>query len=465
MIELRQYQVDMIDRTRAALKRVRAVAMVAATGSGKTSIASRMLKTCSDKGHGAWFLCHRRELITQSAITFAKAGVDHGIVAAGFDGDRKRLVQICSVQTLARRWHTLAKPKLIIWDECHHCAASTYDTIYKQFPDAVHIGLTASPVRLDGTGLGAWFQEIIEGPPVRSLIDEGYLSDYRLFAPKTMDTQGVHSRYGDFVKSELNKIADKPKITGDAISHYKKYAAGKRALIFAVSIEHSQHVVQQFNDAGIKAEHVDGATQSGERDAIFRRFTSGETLALSNVEIASEGVDIPAVEAAILLRPTQSLGMYLQQVGRALRPAPGKLHAIILDHAGNAFRHGLPDDVREWSLLGTQRNVASKDPDDIKVKQCPICYATVASYKSECRHCGHKFVPVGREIETVEGELSEVDVIQARIAARREQASAETLDDLIRIGRLRGYKSPEKWAGFIFTARLVKQKQKQKAAA
>ena len=194
-------------------------------------------------------------------------------MAAGFDGDRKKLVQICSVQTLARRWHTLAKPKLIIWDECHHCAASTYDTIYKQFPDAVHIGLTASPVRLDGTGLGAWFQEIIEGPPVRSLIDEGYLSDYRLFAPKTMDTQGVHSRYGDFVKSELNKIADKPKITGDAISHYKKYAAGKRALIFAVSIEHSQHVVQQFNDAGIKAEHVDGTTQSGERDAIFRRFT------------------------------------------------------------------------------------------------------------------------------------------------------------------------------------------------
>jgi len=463
VIQLRDYQIDMIDRTRAALKRVRAVAMVAATGSGKTSIASRMLKTCSDKGHGAWFLCHRRELITQSAITFAKAGVDHGIVAAGFDGDRKKLVQICSVQTLARRWHLLERPKLIIWDEAHHCAATTYDTIYKQFPDAVHIGLTASPVRLDGTGLGAWFQEIVEGPPVRELIDAGYLSDYRLFAPKTMDTAGVHTRYGDFVKSELSKIADKPKITGDAISHYRKYCSGKRALIFAVSIEHSLHIVQQFNDAGIRAEHVDGTTQSGERDAIFRRFTKGETLALSNVEIASEGVDIPAVEAAILLRPTQSLGMYLQQVGRALRPAPGKSHAIILDHAGNAFRHGLPDDVREWSLLGTQTKKSAADPDDIKVKQCPVCYATVAAYKSECRHCGHKFVPVGREIETVEGELSEVDIEMQRQAARIEQASAQSLDELIRIGTLRGYRNPAAWATHVWTARAAKIKQRATA--
>ena len=458
MIQLRDYQLAIIDETRNHLRAgIKSVLIQSATGSGKTALAARMLKTASDKGHGAWFCCHRRELVTQSAITFGNAGVDHGIVAAGFDGDRKRPVQICSIQTLARRWHTLARPRLIIWDECHHVAAASWGKVHAQFPDAVHIGLTATPERLDGTGLGVWFNKIVYGPPVRQLIDDGYLSDYRLFAPSAINTAGVHSKYGDFVKSELNKVVDKPRITGDAIQHYKKYCEGKRALIFAVSIEHSQHIVEQFNSAGIRAEHVDGTTESSERDSIFRRFIAGQTLALSNVEIAGEGVDIPAVEAAILLRPTQSLAMYLQQVGRALRPAVDKTHAIILDHAGNSARHGLPDDPREWSLVGTKSSKAKAEPDDVKVKQCPMCYATVRQHVSSCRHCGHVFVTVGREVEKVDGELAEVNIREQRIQMRAEQAQASSLEELIRIGKLRGYKNPAGWAMHVWGARRMKR--------
>ena len=458
-MQLRDYQLAIIDETRNHLRAgIKSVLIQSATGSGKTALAARMLKTASDRGNGAWFICHRRELVTQSAITFAAAAVDHGIIAAGFDGDRRRPVQICSVQTLARRWQTLARPKLIVWDECHHVAAASWGAIHKEFPEAVHIGLTATPERLDGTGLGAWFKEIVYGPPVRQLIDDGYLSDYRLFAPSAIDTKGVHSKYGDFVKSELNKVVDKPRITGDAISHYAKYCGGKRALIFAVSIEHSLHIVEQFRAAGIRAEHVDGTTQASERDSIFRRFVSGNTLALSNVEIAGEGVDIPAVEAAILLRPTQSLAMYLQQVGRALRPAQGKAAAIILDHAGNSARHGLPDDPREWSLLGTKSSKAARDPDDIKVKQCPMCYSTVRQHVSECRHCGHVFVTVGREIEEVAGELEEVNAREQRALMRRDQGMANSLEELIRIGTLRGYKNARGWAFHVWGARHSKRR-------
>ncbi len=453
MITLRPYQEQIIADARALLRDGKtSVAIQAPTGSGKTALASRMLHTASSKGHGAWFVCHRRELVTQSAITFAAAGVDHGIVAAGFDGDRKRPVQICSIQTLARRWKTLTRPRLIVWDECHHVAAASWGAIHKEFPDAVHIGLTATPERLDGTGLGEWFQEIIYGPPVRDLIDAGYLSDYRLFAPASVDTKGVHTSYGDFVKSELTKVVDKPRITGDAISHYRKYCDGKSALAFAVGIEHSLHIVEQFRAAGISAEHVDGDTPASERDAAMQRFKRRETLVLSNVDLFGEGVDCAGIECLIMLRPTQSLAMYLQQVGRALRPMAGKAFAVLLDHAGNVHRHGLPDDPREWSLEGTKSKRAT-DKDDVKVKQCPMCYATVAAHKSECRHCGHKFVTQAREIDVVAGELAEVEIARARVEARREQGQASTIEDLIRIGKLRGYKNPAAWANHVMHGR------------
>jgi superfamily II DNA or RNA helicase len=449
---LRPYQSDIITQARDLIREGEtSILLQAPTGAGKTALCAHMLGTAAARGQQSWFVVHRRELIKQSARTFRAVGIPHGIVAAGFVGDSLQPVQICSVQTLAQRHHRMRRPKLIVWDECHHVAAASWAKIHEAYPDAIHIGLSATPERLDGTGLGRWFRQIVLGPSVSWLIEQGYLARYRLFAPSRPDLGGVHTRMGDFVRSESAAVMDRPSITGDAVLHYKRLAAGKRAVVFCTCVEHSQHVVAMFRAAGIPAEHVDGETDPRERDAALGRFERGETLILSNVELFGEGVDIPGIEVAILLRPTQSLSLFLQQVGRALRPAPGKLEAIILDHAGNALRHGLPDDDRLWSLDGAKAKRRKVD-EDVAVKQCPSCFAVVRANVQKCA-CGHVWIPQGRVIDEQAGELVEVDPSQMRRDRMREQGSAKSLDELIKLGVARGYKNPRGWALHVFQAR------------
>jgi DNA repair protein RadD len=355
---------------------------------------------------------------------------------------------------LAKRYERYREPKLIIWDEAHHLAAGSWSKVFDAFPSAYHIGLTATPERLDGTGLGKWFQEMIHGPSVRELIDQKYLAPYKIFAPSSINLENVHTRMGDFVKSELNSILDKPTITGDVIREYQKRAAGKRAVVFAVSIEHSKHVVAQFESAGISAAHVDGDTDSDVRDQTLRRFEAGEIQVVSNCDLFGEGLDIPGIECAILLRPTQSLSLYLQQVGRALRPAEGKDFAVILDHAGNCQRHGLPDEDREWSLegrRGTNRKKLKHETSSVKV--CPKCFAAQFSENKSCFNCALVFELKPRSIETVDGDLQEVDPAQMKRKRFSEQAQAESMEDLVALGRQRKYKNPSGWAKYIFEAR------------
>ncbi len=260
---------------------------------------------------------------------------------------------------------------------------------------------------------------------------------------------------GDFDKKELNAIADKPTITGDAISHYQKLCPDKRAIVFAVSIEHSKHIVSQFMESGIMAEHVDGGTDKGERDAAIKRFTEGTTKILSNVDLFGEGFDIPSIEAAILLRPTQSKGLFMQQTGRALRMANGKVQAIILDHAGNCQRHGLPDEERQWSLEGRSA-LKRGEKSSVNVTICPHCFAAQMAGSIKCNFCGFIFDVKSREVEQVEGTLIEIDPKLVRRRKAMEQSSAGSLEDLIRLGYRRGYKSPELWARHVYAARLSK---------
>ena len=260
----------------------------------------------------------------------------------------------------------------------------------------------------------------------------------------------------DFAINELVQAADKPTITGDAVNHYLKYARGKRAVVFCCSIEHSKHVVAQFGASGIPSSHVDGKTETTERDQAVRNFESGKILILSNVELFGEGFDLPAIEAAILLRPTQSLGLYLQQCGRALRPSPGKKEALILDHAGNCQRHGLPDEQRFWSLDG--RKMRNKQAvENVSVKVCPQCFAAQFSGKPVCSNCGYKFPVESREVDQVEGELVEIDPNTMRIIRKREQGLCNNFEDLVALGRQRGYRRPEMWAKYVFQARQAKK--------
>lgn len=456
-ITLRDYQGTLVERTRANfIVGKRSQLLVLPTGGGKTVCFSYMSGAARSKGLTVWILAHRVELLEQISKTLRDFGIAHGMIAPGYIGDRRQQVQVASVFTLARRLDRYEPPDLIIVDEAHHAIGkSTWGTVIKAFPKAKLLGVTATPIRLSGEGLGDLFECMVQGPTVADLIQRKALSPYRLFAPAGVDLSGVHSKMGDFVRGELAQAMNKPSITGDAVSHYQKLARGKRAVAFCVSVEHAEHVAAQFREAGVPAASIDGGMDKVLRQQVLKSFTAGDLRVLTSCDLISEGFDVPAIEVAILLRPTQSLGLYLQQVGRALRTFPGKAEAIILDHAGNVNRHGLPDDDRVWTLEGKLKKRASK-PSEVSVKTCPKCFATVASAATHCL-CGHEFEVKAREIEHVDGSLEEVDVAAARKAARVEQGRAQSEQDLVAIGRSRGMKRPELWARHVLRARHAKE--------
>lgn len=459
MLSLRPYQQQMIDETRAHFKALRKrVLLTLPTGGGKTALASRMLHGARDKGKRVWFCVHRRELIRQVSEAFAREGLAHSIVGADWPTDRHAMAQICSIPALAKRYKTLPPPDMIVWDECHHLASKSWSALCKAFPSAYHVGLSATPARLDGRGLADYFDQMVRGPTVAELIEQKYLSRYRLFAPSTVDTSGLHRRMGDFVTAESEALMNKPKITGDAISHYRKHCDGARAIVFCASIDHSRAVSKQFNEAGIPSLHIDG--KSAMRDEMVDDFKAGKVRILCNVDLFGEGFDLPAIEAAILLRPTMSLTLYMQQVGRALRPYPGKEQAIILDHVGNSVLHGLPDDDREWTLTGDVVK-ASKKNEVPAPRICPKCFGASRSGSQRCSICGEPFPVEAREIVQVDGELAEIEVARQRREARVQQAKADSLEGLRELAKLRGYN--ERWAEHVYAARQAKKQKRANA--
>ncbi len=462
-LTLRPYQTDLLARARAAMRQgTRRLLLTAPCGAGKTVLVAAMLQGVIARQKRAWFVVHRRELLRQSVTTLTEsADLSVGIVSAGVRLDPREQVQVCGIQSLVRRMGRLSDPDVIVWDECHHVASKSWAAIAARYDKAVHVGLTATPQRLDGKGLGAWFDDLLLGPSVTDLIAQGYLAPYRLIAPPSnLDLSHVHTVAGDYNKHEAAAAMTSSTVMGDALREYQARASGLRALLFLWSIDASQQTVLRFREAGIAAAHVDGTTPERERDRLMADFRSGTLKVLSNVDLVSEGFDVPAIDAVFLLRPTESLGLYLQQVGRALRPYPGKSHALIFDHVANYTRHGLPDDARAWSLDGK----AAKATNALKVKTCPTCYAIISAFDSECEYCGHVFAREGpRELEQLDGDLVEVDVIALRLARAREEGSCRTLEDLQALGRARGYKPG--WATFLWQARLGKQRQRERLRA
>lgn len=455
---LRPYQTALIDATREALRAHQSVLMQLPTGGGKTAIATQMMATVAAKQKRGAFIVHRAELVDQTVRTFSEFAVPHGIISAGYTPSVMLPIQICSIDTLrarlaAGRW--MPKFDFLMWDEAHHVAAAGWSRIMAHYSTAKHVGLTATPERLDGKGLRANFSAMVQGPTTADLISDGYLCQYRAFAPSTPDLGGVHTKMGDFVRGENEAAMDRPSITGDAVSHYLKHARDKRALAFCVSVAHSQHVVSQFKAAGVVAWHLDGKTDRGERRQAVAAFRRGEIKVLSNVDLFGEGFDVPSADASIMLRPTKSLALYLQQCGRVLRPAEGKRHAMLLDHAGNIQRHGLPDDDREWSLDGREARKKSGDSAP-PVRQCPKCYHCHRP-APVCPACGWSYEAKARQVDEVDGVLEEIDLEAQRRERKIEQARADTIEGLIELGRKRGYKSPEKWAAHLWTARLAKR--------
>lgn len=465
MLTLRDYQIDILDRTRGAMRRHRAVLMQLPTGGGKTAIATTMIGNAREKGLSAWFICHRDFLVEQTSLTFEKNDIEHGFIAAGARFNPYERVQVCAIDTLKNRLDRIKyAPHLMVWDECKHIAAAGWQKVFNYFPKTRHVGLDATPCRLDGKPLAPFFGELVPGPTVAWLIDHGYLSQYRCFAPFSPDLSGVSSRAGDFSQGEVSALMDTNQIIGGMVRHWKQHAAGMKTVAFATSVEHSRHIVAEFNANGIRAIHLDGESPTHERKAGARALARGEIDLISNVELFGEGYDLSAqagcdvrIECVILARPTQSLALHLQQVGRALRP--GDFPAVILDHAGNTLRHGLPCQDRTWTLEGRDKAKKASESGP-PVRQCKGCYGVYSISRNVCPHCGLAYLIEGKELEELAGDLQEVDPVALRKARNVETAVAhkeDGVEGLIKLARKRGYKNPEKWAAHVHTAKLARR--------
>lgn len=458
MLSLRDYQSSAVEAVREAYRNGRrAPLLVAPTGAGKTVIFSYITAKSAEANRRTTVLVHRAELLQQTHAALERIGVPHGLVAAGRTPDPTHLVQVASVQTLVRRLDKFIAPDLIIVDEAHHACAGSWQRVLEAYPKAKVLGVTATPQRLDGKGLASAFDALIRGPEVHDLIDQGWLCRPVYYAPTTVDMSGAKTTAGDWNRQDAEKRTDKPTITGDAVTHYQRLCPGAPAVAFCTSIRHAEHVASAFNAAGYKAAVLDGNLDPVERAARVHALANGRLQLLASCDIISEGFDLPVVTAAILLRPTQSLSLHLQQIGRVLRPAPGKERAIILDHVGNVLRHGLAEEVREWSLDGAKKRKRETQDDYVPAhRQCPACYCIHAPAPL-CPQCQHVYVLKARTPEQVDGQLHELKVDMEALRAMRErkmqQGKAQSLDDLIALGKARGYKNPVGWARNIIAAR------------
>lgn len=464
MIDLRGYQQQALTDVRGAYGAgARAVLLVMPTGAGKTVLFVFVAARASERGRRTLILVHRSELLTQTSRTLERFGVRHGLIARGQPWT-DALVQVASVQTLVRRLGRLGRPgqrwapDLIIIDEAHHATAgSSWGRCLAAWPGARLLGVTATPERLDGQGLGVgvggFFDHLVLGPQTAELVRGGWLSRPVVFAPASADMAGVAMRGGDFDLRGAAAAASKPAITGDVLAHWRRHAHETPSIAFCSTVQHAEDTAALFRGAGYRAASIDGTLGEHERRVRVADLANGQLHVLTSCEIISEGTDIPVVGAAILLRPTASLGLYLQQVGRALRPYRGKRAAVILDHVGNVYRHGLPDEDRDWSLGQVKRAKRARDEGDQarapRRVRCPRCSAEHMPAPA-CPNCGLAY-PEQRAIAFRPGELRQINPAEIRANIRRYRGRARSLADLEEVARAAGYQPG--WARWVWESR------------
>ena len=441
-ITLRPYQVKAVNEARAAIKAGRRrLILRAPTGAGKTIVAAAIVQSAIERGSRVLFIAHRKELIDQASAKLDQFGIDHGVVMASHWRRRPHArVQVASIQTLTRR--QFPEADLIIIDEAHLSLAKSYLDVIESLPKAVVLGLTATPIRADGKPLSAIYHDIVPVSDVAQLIRMGYLVRPRHYAPERPDLTAIGIRGSDYDEQELAVAVDRPDLIGNIVGHWRSIALGRTTAVFAVNIRHSLHIIEQFKAAGVRAEHVDGTTPKHEREKILKRFASGETTVVSNVGVFTEGYDNPRISAVILARPTMSLALYLQMAGRGLRTQDGKRDCIILDHAGCAHAHGFIDEDREWSLESRKKK-RGEQKREAPVRTCDQCYAAYPAASRACPECGYE--PERRPSEITEdashGLVEITDEMRAKLKRERirEEAKAQTLEDLLALARARGY--------------------------
>lgn len=430
------------------------VLVVKPTGAGKTVTMGSIIR---DHDGAVCAIAHRQELVSQISLALAREGVKHKIIGpksvvklvvnlhmselGRSFYDPNASCAVVGVDTIIRREKELSYwiNSVTLWviDEAHHVLKDNkWGKAAQMFPNAKGLGVTATPLRADGKGLGrdfdGLFDTMIEGPTMRDLINGGFLTDYRIFAPPNdIDLSQVNTSKttGDFSRDKLIKAVRKSHVIGDVVGHYLRIAPNKLGITFATDVKTATDIAEQFNRQGVPAEVVSAKTPDADRIAVLRRFKRREVLQLVNVDLFGEGFDLPAIEVVSMARPTQSYGLYVQIFGRGLRLLEGKEHAIIIDHVGNVVRHGLPDAPRAWSLGRRERSTSISKDDAIPVKACPSCTAVYERIHAECPFCGFKPQPMARSgPEQVDGDLCELSpavLAQMRVEVNRVDMSPD----------------------------------------
>ena len=455
MIQERPYQNDFVNNVQHEWQQGnKAVIGVLPTGAGKSVCVSRIALNASLQGAMQCIIAHRTELVTQMSVHIARRGIMHRIIApkkvisAVVNEHRREFNRsfispdaycaVGGVDTLLARAESL-KPwmqQVDQWavDEAHHLLRhNKWGKVCALFKNARGLGVTATPKRADGMGLGSAydgvFDAMVEGPDMRWLIDNGYLSDYEIAIPESdfnIDDGDV-TKSGDFSRDKMKKASQRSHIVGDVVREYARRAFGKRAICFATDVETAGYIATQFNEAGIRAESVSAKTDSSVRAEFIRRFREGSITVLVNVDLFGEGFDVPAVEVVIMARPTASLAVYLQQFGRALRIMEGKSFGLVIDHVSNWKRHGLPDKPHQWSLARREKRAKKQpDPEDIPLTACRECSRPYERFHAACPYCGHEPISEGGRgsIEQIDGDLILLD--RNALAELRKQTAIES---------------------------------------
>lgn len=464
-VQLRPYQEQAIAAVRDSMfaRGHKATLLVSPTGSGKTVMFCYLTGQLVYRGKRVVILNHREELTDQISRSLHNANVPHGIIAAGMAYQRAPQAHVASVFTVARRLEKVAAPDYVIVDEAHHAISGstwgkTIDHWREANPALRLIGVTATPERLDGAGLGSMFTDMVLGPQTAELMAAGFLAPYRLFAPapqEQINAADMKHQGGDFAKADASAASMKPAIMGSVMGHYRKYLDGAPSVAFCASVEAAANYAEKFRAEGYRAASLDGKMDRKERRQVTDDFARGQLNVLTSCDIISEGYDVPGIVGGIFLRPTESLALCLQQMGRTFRIAPGKTHAILLDHVGNTSRHGLPDDERQWTLDAASRaKRKKKDADDVAIRQCKSCFAISRATAPKCRECGAVFVVAARKIEERDGELHEVTSGERFRMGRQEvmqaaEANPSAMEALVALGTRRGMKNPAGWAAHV----------------
>lgn len=432
MIPLRDYQEELVNGLYNSMSKGNKNIMVQSpAGSGKSVTMSEIARRATDKGNRVLFIVHRRELVVQIKSTFIANDVDMELCHVGM------------VQTVANRIKkdNEPTPSIILVDEAHHALAKTYTNIFEHFPNAFVYGFTATPWRMSNKGFTEIFEDLILGKTVDWLIDEHRLAPFRYYSVNLMDSDILtHNSTGDFNNDSITKAMQKT-IYGDAVTNYKKFADGKKTIIYTHNVESSINVAEKFKDSGYSALQVDGKTPKQQRELAMEMFREGKVNILVNAELYGEGVDVPDCECVILLRPTESLTLFIQQTMRAMRYQPNK-QAIIIDHVGNWYRHGLPDTEHNWKehFEGGKKKT-SKD-NSVPIKECPECFGVVESSYTICPYCGCEFPKEMQEdydliLNAELEEVTEDKVFQLNLKTAEE---CESIEELYQLAKENGYK-------------------------